>query len=200
MVTADYLPMGADRETISLKEGQYVEVLDSAHPLKWLVRTKPTKSNPSRQGWVSPAYLDKRLKLSTEWGIPEVPEFHGESVSEDEYKKKLSLIIQDLLNTEEEFVKDLEFLQTHHIQFTETCPDVPVALSSQKLIIFRNITDITHFHSMTFFPELQKCDTDDDVAMCFIKSEGEFGRYIQYLVGRIQAESVRCQQNRSGVL
>nr|XP_028607457.1 LOW QUALITY PROTEIN: obscurin [Podarcis muralis] len=190
MVTADYLPMGADRETISLKEGQYVEVLDSAHPLKWLVRTKPTKSNPSRQGWVSPAYLDKRLKLSAEWGIPEVPEFHGESVSEDEYKKKLSLIIQDLLNTEEEFVKDLEFLQTHHIQFTETCPVVPVALSSQKLIIFRNITDITHFHSMTFFPELQKCDTDDDVAMCFIKNEGEFDRYIQYLVGRIQAESV----------
>lgn len=63
MVTADYVPMGADRETITLKEGQYVEVLDSAHPLKWLVRTKPTKSSPSRQGWVSPAYLDKKLKV-----------------------------------------------------------------------------------------------------------------------------------------
>ncbi|ETE58204.1 hypothetical protein L345_16075 [Ophiophagus hannah] len=123
MVIADYTPMGADRETITLKEGQYVEVLDSAHPLKWLVRTKPTKSSPSRQ------------------------EFHGESVSEDEYRKKLSLIIQDLLGTEEEYVKDLQFLQTHHIQFTETCPAVPVAVSNQKPVIFRNITDITHFHS-----------------------------------------------------
>ncbi|XP_042333180.1 obscurin isoform X8 [Sceloporus undulatus] len=190
MVTADYLPMGADRETISLKEGQYVEVLDSAHPLKWLVRTKPTKSSSSRQGWVSPAFLDKRLKLSTEWGVPEIPEFPGESVSEDEYKKKLSLLIQDLLNSEEEFVKDLQFLQTHHIQYTETCPNIPAAVSSQKLIIFRNVTDLTHFHFSTFFPELQKCDTDDDVAMCFIKNEGEFDKYIQYLVGRIQAESV----------
>lgn len=63
MVTADYVPAAPDKETITLKEGQYVEVLDSAHPLKWLVRTKPTKSSPSRQGWVSPAYLDKKLKV-----------------------------------------------------------------------------------------------------------------------------------------
>lgn len=63
VVTADYLPLGAEQDTISLREGQYVEVLDSAHPLRWLVRTKPTKSSPSRQGWVSPAYLDKRLKV-----------------------------------------------------------------------------------------------------------------------------------------
>lgn len=63
MATADYTPTIASKESISLKEGQYVEVLDSAHPLKWLVRTKPTKTTPSRQGWVSPAYLDKKLKV-----------------------------------------------------------------------------------------------------------------------------------------
>lgn len=42
----------------------------------------------------------------------------------------------------------------------------------------------------TFFPELQKCDTDDDVAMCFLKNEAEFDKYITYLVGRVQAESI----------
>lgn len=115
MVTANYLPLGAEQDAIALREGQYVEVLDAAHPLRWLVRTKPTKSSPSRQGWVSPAYLDKRLKvlvpgkevpghvlirghsltsahpsqLSPEWGPPEAPEFPGEAVSEDEYKSKL---------------------------------------------------------------------------------------------------------------
>lgn len=67
VVTADYLPLGAEQDAISLREGQYVEVLDSAHPLRWLVRTKPTKSSPSRQGWVSPAYLDRRLKVP---GLP----------------------------------------------------------------------------------------------------------------------------------
>lgn len=72
VATADYNPQIATKESISLKEGQYVEVLDSAHPLKWLVRTKPTKTTPSRQGWVSPAYLDKKLRvrLKTKATIP----------------------------------------------------------------------------------------------------------------------------------
>uniref|UniRef100_A0A8V1A9E9 non-specific serine/threonine protein kinase n=1 Tax=Gallus gallus TaxID=9031 RepID=A0A8V1A9E9_CHICK len=190
MVTADYVPAAPDKETITLKEGQYVEVLDSAHPLKWLVRTKPTKSSPSRQGWVSPAYLDKRLKLSPEWGTVEVPEFPGECVSEDEYKRKLSVLIQELLISEEDYVQDLQFLQTHHLRYTETCPNVPGAIASQKSTIFRNIDDITRFHSSIFLRGLQKCDTDDDVAMCFIKHEAEFNKYIQYLVGRVQAESI----------
>lgn len=72
MVTADYLPLGTEQDAITLREGQYVEVLDSAHPLRWLVRTKPTKSSPSRQGWVSPAYLDKRLKVLWWLGCEEV--------------------------------------------------------------------------------------------------------------------------------
>uniref|UniRef100_A0A669QKL3 Obscurin n=1 Tax=Phasianus colchicus TaxID=9054 RepID=A0A669QKL3_PHACC len=190
IVTADYVPPAPDKETITLKEGQYVEVLDSAHPLKWLVRTKPTKSSPSRQGWVSPAYLDKRLKLSPEWGTTEVPEFPGECVSEDEYKRKLGVLIQELLISEEDYIQDLQFLQTHHLRYTETCPSVPGAIASQKSTIFRNIDDITRFHSSAFLRGLQKCDTDDDVAMCFIKHEAEFNKYIQYLVGRVQAESI----------
>uniref|UniRef100_F6TWE8 Obscurin n=1 Tax=Monodelphis domestica TaxID=13616 RepID=F6TWE8_MONDO len=190
MVTANYLPLGADPEAITLREGQYVEVLDSAHPLKWLVRTKPTKSSPSRQGWVSPAYLDKRLKLSPEWAATEVPEFPGEPVSEDEYKKRLNVVIQDLLSSEKDFVSALSFVQTHHLQHLESCPSVPASVSSQKPVIFRNISDIGLFHAERFLQELQKCDTDDDVAMCFIKNEGDFEKYIQYLVGRVQAESV----------
>ncbi|XP_010149409.1 PREDICTED: obscurin-like, partial [Eurypyga helias] len=190
MVTADYVPAAPDRETITLKEGQYVEVLDSAHPLKWLVRTKPTKSSPSRQGWVSPAYLDKKLKLSPEWGTAEAPEFPGEFVSEDEYKRKLSVLIQELLISEEDYIQDLQFLQTHHLKYTETCSNVPGAVVSQKSTLFRNIDDIARFHSSVFLGSLQQCDTDDDVAMCFIKHEAEFNKYIQYLVGRVQAESV----------
>lgn len=38
--------------------------------------------------------------------------------------------------------------------------------------------------------ELQSCDTDDDVAMCFIKNEAAFEKYLEFLVGRVQAESV----------
>uniref|UniRef100_A0A2I3SJ68 non-specific serine/threonine protein kinase n=1 Tax=Pan troglodytes TaxID=9598 RepID=A0A2I3SJ68_PANTR len=189
VVTADYLPLGAEQDAIALREGQYVEVLDAAHPLRWLVRTKPTKSSPSRQGWVSPAYLDRRLKLSPEWGAAEAPEFPGEAVSEDEYKARLSSVIQELLSSEQAFVEELQFLQSHHLQHLERCPHVPAAVAGQKAVIFRNVRDIGRFHS-SFLQELQQCDTDDDVAMCFIKNQAAFEQYLEFLVGRVQAESV----------
>ncbi|XP_057396424.1 obscurin [Balaenoptera acutorostrata] len=189
VVTADYLPLGAEQDAILLREGQYVEVLDSAHPLRWLVRTKPTKSSLSRQGWVSPAYLDRRLKLSPEWGPAEAPEFPGEAVSEDEYKTRLSSIIRELLSSEQTFVGKLQFLQNHHMQYLDHCPHVPTAVASQKAVIFRNVQDISHFHS-SFSQELHSCDTDDDVAMCFIKNQAAFEKYLEFLVGRVQAESV----------
>lgn len=63
---ADCSPISGNKESFILKEGQYVEVLDSVHPDRWLVRTKPTKTNPARQGWVCPAYLEKKRKVEFE--------------------------------------------------------------------------------------------------------------------------------------
>ncbi|KAM9719649.1 obscurin isoform 24-T25 [Menidia menidia] len=186
VATADYNPTTASKDSISLKEGQYVEVLDSAHPLKWLVRTKPTKTTPSRQGWVSPAYLDKKLKLSAESG--DLPEANTEEVSEGEYKRKLFQLIQDLINGESEFVKEVDFFATHHQRQAEG-PDAPPDVSGQKETIFRNIDDIQSFHSKSFLPKLNECDTDDDVAMCFLRNKEGFEKYLQYLVGQGQAES-----------
>lgn len=60
---ADCSPNGGGKDSFILKEGQFVEVLDSVHPERWLVRTKPTKTNPARQGWVCPAYLEKKRKV-----------------------------------------------------------------------------------------------------------------------------------------
>ncbi|XP_027876358.1 obscurin isoform X15 [Xiphophorus couchianus] len=186
VASADYNPTIASKDSISLKEGQYVEVLDSAHPLKWLVRTKPTKTTPSRQGWVSPAYLDKKLKLSADAG--ELPETSVEEVSEGEYKRKLFQLMQDLINGESEFIKEVEFFTSHHKKHADSL-DAPPDICSQKEAIFRNVDDIKSFHSKTFLPKLHDCDTDDDVAMCFLKNKEGFEHYLQYLVGQSQAES-----------
>lgn len=40
-----------------------------------------------------------------------------------------------------------------------------------------------------FVQKLNDCETDDDVAMCFLKSKEGFEKYVQYLVGQSQAES-----------
>ncbi|XP_031665697.1 obscurin isoform X5 [Oncorhynchus kisutch] len=186
VATADYNPTIPNKDTISLKEGQYVEVLDSAHPLKWLVRTKPTKTTPSRQGWVSPAYLDKKLKLSDVAG--DITEGGGEEVSEGEYKKRLLQLIQDMINSEAEFVKEMDFFTSHHIKQVES-PDTPSGITSQKEAIFRNINEIKAFHSQSMLPKLSHCDTDDDVAMRFLRSGEGFEKYLQYLVGQQKAEA-----------
>ena len=60
---ADCSPNNGSKDSFVLKEGQFVEVLDSVHPDRWLVRTKPTKTNPARQGWLCPAYLEKKRKV-----------------------------------------------------------------------------------------------------------------------------------------
>ncbi|XP_023833548.1 obscurin isoform X2 [Salvelinus sp. IW2-2015] len=186
VATADYNPTIPNKDTISLKEGQYVEVLDSAHPLKWLVRTKPTKTTPSRQGWVSSAYLDKKLKLSDVAG--DIPEGSGEEVSEGEYKKRLLQLIQDLINSEVEFVKEMDFFTSHHVKQVESL-DAPSDVTSQKEAIFRNINEIKAFHSESMLPKLSHCDTDDDVAMRFLRSGEGFEKYLQYLVGQQKAEA-----------
>lgn len=41
----------------------------------------------------------------------------------------------------------------------------------------------------TFLPKLHDCDTDDDLAMCFLKNKEGFEQYLQYLVGQSQAEA-----------
>uniref|UniRef100_A0AAV2JPG1 non-specific serine/threonine protein kinase n=1 Tax=Knipowitschia caucasica TaxID=637954 RepID=A0AAV2JPG1_KNICA len=186
VATADYNPTMASKESISLKEGQYVEVLDSAHPLKWLVRTKPTKTTPSRQGWVSPAYLDKKLKLSADSG--DLPEGHVEEVSEGEYKRKLVQLIQDLINSESQFIKEVDFFTSHHLTHAES-PGAPPDVTENKDTIFRNIQDIKVFHNRAFLPKLTDCETDDDVAMCFLKNKEGFEKYLQYLVGQSRAEA-----------
>ncbi|XP_077101380.1 obscurin isoform X17 [Siphateles boraxobius] len=186
VVTADYNPMGVSKDTIALKEGQYVEVLDSAHPLKWLVRTKPTKTNPSRQGWVSPAYLDKRLKLSAD--VADLPETTREEVTEIEYKKKLCQLVQELINTETEFLKEIEFFTSHHLKRVDE-ESTPPDIASQKETIFRNISDLKSFHSSSLLPGLRDCDTDDDIAMHFLRNSEGFEKYLQYLIGQSQAES-----------
>uniref|UniRef100_A0A3P9JP58 Ig-like domain-containing protein n=1 Tax=Oryzias latipes TaxID=8090 RepID=A0A3P9JP58_ORYLA len=60
---ADCSPTTGNKDSFILKEGQFVEVLDSVHPDRWLVKTKPTKTNPARQGWLCPAYLEKKRKV-----------------------------------------------------------------------------------------------------------------------------------------
>lgn len=57
-----------------------------------------------------------------------------------------SQLIQDLINSESQFVKEVDFFTSHHVKHADS-PDAPPDVSSQKEAIFRNIDDIQSFHS-----------------------------------------------------
>lgn len=58
-----------------------------------------------------------------------------------------SSVIQELLSSEKAFVGELQFLESHHMKHLDRSPRVPAAVASQKTVIFRNVQDISHFHS-----------------------------------------------------
>ncbi|KAF3834765.1 hypothetical protein F7725_027323 [Dissostichus mawsoni] len=176
-------------ESFVLKEGQFVEVLDSVHPDRWLVRTKPTKTTPARQGWVCPAYLEKKRKETFPQLRAPQEDLDGIGSTGEEYRRALSQLIQGLIDGEEEFVKEMKMFTSHQLQYLEESRHVPVNILNQKEIIFRNIRDIVSLHERSILPRLRDCSTDDDVAMLLLKNAADFEKYLHYLTGQTQAEA-----------
>uniref|UniRef100_A0AAY5KY88 Obscurin, cytoskeletal calmodulin and titin-interacting RhoGEF b n=1 Tax=Esox lucius TaxID=8010 RepID=A0AAY5KY88_ESOLU len=183
------------KESFMLKEGQYVEVLDSVHPDKWLVRTKPSKATTSRQGWVCPAYLEKRRQEIFPQMRTQQQEIGGSGPRDEEYRKALSQLIQGLIDGEEEFVKEMKDFTSHYLFNIDTSPQVPVTILNQKVTIFRNIMDIIDFHDRSILPGLRKCFTDDAVAIHLVRHEEDFEKYLQYMVGQTPAEACLTDKN-----
>ncbi|XP_071342807.1 obscurin [Trachinotus anak] len=186
---ADCSPNSGNKDSFILKEGQFVEVLDSVHPDRWLVRTKPTKTNPARQGWLCPAYLEKKRKETFPQMRAPQEDLDGIGSTGEEYRRALSQLIQGLIDGEEEFVKEMKMFTSHQLNYLDSSRHIPINILNQTEIIFRNIKDIVFLHERSVLPGLRGCATDDDVAMHLIKHTEEFEKYLHYMVGQAQAEA-----------
>ncbi|KAK2841467.1 hypothetical protein Q7C36_013046 [Tachysurus vachellii] len=199
VATVDCHPIGGNKETFILKEGQFVEVQDSVHPVKWLIRTKPSKNTPSRQGWLSPAYLEKKTKellsMVQETETKDASKKGRKTPSEEEYKETSSRLIEGLLDGEIAFVREMNFFVEHHLHHVETSSKVPLTIQSQKEYILCNIKDIASFHECCILPKLSQCTTDDDVAQCFVNYAPDFEMYLQYITGQSQAQACISDKN-----
>lgn len=85
----------------------------------------------------------------------------------------------------------------HHTRSTHNpAHSVPSSHAAQPWVVACFLPDLSVHPApdhrtlcCSFQRELQSCDTDDDVAMCFIKNQAAFEKYLEFLVGRVQAES-----------
>ncbi|XP_047198779.1 obscurin isoform X2 [Hippoglossus stenolepis] len=186
---ADCSPNSGNKDSFILKEGQFVEVLDSVHPDRWLVRTKPTKTSPARQGWMCPAYLEKKRRETFPQVRAPQEDLDGIGSSGEEYRRALSQLVQGLVDGEEEFVKEMKTFTSHQLNYLDSSRHIPINILNQKEIIFRNIKDIVLLHDRSILPGLRGCATDDDVAMHLIQHTEDFEKYLHYIVGQAQAEA-----------
>ncbi|KAM9385812.1 obscurin [Pholidichthys leucotaenia] len=186
---ADCSPNSENKDSFVVKEGQFVEVLDSVHPNRWLVRTKPSKTNPARQGWLCPAYLEKKRQEAFSPLRTHQEDIDGIGSTGEEYRRALSQLIQGLINGEEEFVKEMKMFISHQFTYLDSDCLLPMSILNQKEMIFRNVKDIVSFHERSILPRLRECTTDDDVAVHLTKHTEDFDKYLHYMVGQAQAEA-----------
>ncbi|XP_018666704.2 puratrophin-1 isoform X1 [Ciona intestinalis] len=95
-------------------------------------------------------------------------------------KSKVALIIEELISTEQEYVKSLNYVIENY--FPEMCRlDIPQALRCKRNVIFGNIEKIAEFHSGYFLDDLEKCSgSPSQVAKVFQVHRDSFGLYALY--------------------
>ncbi|CAK8682468.1 unnamed protein product [Clavelina lepadiformis] len=98
----------------------------------------------------------------------------------DSGKSKISLAIEELISTEKEYVRSLNYVIENY--FPEMCRlDIPQALRCKRNVIFGNIEKIAQFHSAYFLRDLEKCDGNPaQVAKTFQMHKDSFGLYALY--------------------
>ncbi|MCP9264250.1 Muscle M-line assembly protein unc-89 [Dirofilaria immitis] len=118
IATQDYTPEPGDTESISLEQGQIVEVLDKKNAASWLIRTK---ARPPKSGWVPGSYFESpteyykqrkstRELVNRDLNLTEEQEAIMKESKLSAFVKNFMISCQvyhDLLRSEEEFVNEL---------------------------------------------------------------------------------------------
>ncbi|XP_045150971.1 probable guanine nucleotide exchange factor MCF2L2 isoform X1 [Echinops telfairi] len=93
-------------------------------------------------------------------------------------------IIQDLLETEDVYIKEIKSIIDGYIvpmDFIWLKHLIPDVLQNNKDFLFGNIRELHEFHSRTFLKELGKCtDNPELLPRCFLKRKEELQIYFKY--------------------
>ncbi|XDV36498.1 hypothetical protein PO909_006262, partial [Leuciscus waleckii] len=101
---------------------------------------------------------------------------------------KLQRIMEELLQTEREYVRALGYVVDHYIPQLER-PDVPQDLRGQRGSIFGNLEKLRDFHQHHFLQELELClEEPFCVGRCFLKHKENFGLYALYSKNKPRSE------------
>lgn len=92
-------------------------------------------------------------------------------------RSKLQHIMEELLQTEREYVKALGYVMEHYFPELER-QDVPQDLRGQRGSIFGNLEKLKEFHQHQFLKDLELCLRHPfRVGLCFLRHVSKFFAY-----------------------
>ncbi|XP_058809200.1 puratrophin-1-like [Phymastichus coffea] len=108
-------------------------------------------------------------------------------------KKTLLLIMREMIQTERDYVKSLEYVIENYIPELVR-EDIPQSLRGQRNVIFGNIEKIYEFHSHYFLHELEQCEQSPMmVGQCFLRHEKKFYLYALYNKNKPNSDSLMAE-------
>ncbi|XP_067119962.1 muscle M-line assembly protein unc-89-like [Centruroides vittatus] len=167
----DYDPPKSDTEGIPLKEGQEVECLDTSKPRRWQVKTRPCEvSQEVKEGWVPSAYLEKKADAGGSITDPKLLEA----------KTKREAIVKQLVETEEDFARDMQFVVNNYVKEMEGT-NMPKELRDQKDVVFSNFKEISEFHNNVLIKGVQYYAAEPaNLGKTFLRLERDFDKHVTY--------------------
>ncbi|KAK2585712.1 hypothetical protein KPH14_010325 [Odynerus spinipes] len=108
-------------------------------------------------------------------------------------KKTILLIMREMIQTERDYVKSLEYIIENYIPELVR-EDIPQALRGQRNVIFGNVEKIYEFHSQHFLGELEQCEQSPMlVGQCFLRHEKKFYLYALYNKNKPNSDSLMAE-------
>ncbi|KFM66095.1 Puratrophin-1, partial [Stegodyphus mimosarum] len=113
--------------------------------------------------------------------------------AEAKSKKTLMLIMKELIQTERDYVKSLEYIIENYIpEFLRE--DIPQALRGQRNVVFGNIEKIYEFHNQYFLTELEHCENSPfTVGQCFLDFQPQFYLYALYNKNKPKSDALMSE-------
>ncbi|KYN04367.1 Puratrophin-1 [Cyphomyrmex costatus] len=112
-------------------------------------------------------------------------------------KKTILLIMREMIQTERDYVKSLEYIIENYIPELVR-EDIPQALRGQRNVIFGNVEKIYEFHSQHFLRELEQCEQSPMlVGQSFLRHEKKFYLYALYNKNKPNSDSLMAEYGTS---
>ncbi|CAL1291290.1 unnamed protein product [Larinioides sclopetarius] len=183
----DFRPMGSDEEAVAMKEGQRVEVIDASKPRRWLVRTVPMGEGESPQeGWVPACYLEKSTAFDTlsSYVVTEAEM----DPKELEALQNREAIVKELVETEEDFAKDMQFVVENYYKQMDN-PRLPKEFRDRKGSVFGNFKDICDFHNNVLMKGVNyHANQPTKLGKTFLRLERDFDMHANYCWNEARAQ------------